>query len=83
MFLCCKLTVLWALQYSLGLLAAFISAEPCPSLCTPSVGHGGHHGASHIFLRRDVVGRPRAEWRVKNQAIGPHADITEFLRDVA
>jgi len=75
-FLCCKLTVLWALQYCLGLLAS-------PSLCTPSVGHKGHHEASHIFLRRDVVGRPRAEWRVKNRAIGLHADVTEFLRDVA
>lgn len=33
----------------------------------PSVGRRGNgHETSHIFLRRDVVGRHRAEWRVKN-----------------
>lgn len=49
----------------------------------PQWGMGGRRKASHVFLRRDVVGRPRPEWRVKNRAVGLHNDIAEFLRAAA
>lgn len=81
----CKVTLSWAVQLP-QVAASALCLHPrgiLPVTGTLAAGKRWCYEASHVLLRRGVVERRRAEMRVKDAAVGPPEDITDFRRGAA